>query len=804
MKRGDTPRKNRGAAPPRDFVLAGALVLGSCVWAQERGATLREAAPLLAAAPTSVPAPGTLTEQVIRGRVQLEAGNEAAMLTLQNAAQQSLAPLATAAGPEILTKSPNEMPKTASFYVLARQAAEAHYWWGVAADRFAQRDWAMTAFARSARFALGDKSGTYSAAREALPNLRGALGEGLPLVAPDDTLETISSIAHANLVTGERLWRPLRFTFNVTDSAFAPDNFFAANAPAAPKQLEFLITDGYKLFASPSPRDPNPELTQVPPPFRGVPKDALPRVLKMSTIVAGFVRETDGPNRGMWRQIVRVHYPHAVLAKNNRDDLPRAEALCLQFLKIHAQTRLALGLENPYTRQPLASNPPLTTLWLSEVSALWPRDEDDPAVLASLGMIEMPKVNIPSTSKPPEIREIETTPISRPWLAAGQSLDVPGDIIFFKTSQPRSEAEWLRQLAHEYGHVVLPTFNGFRPPLEPFANGLLGETLGMMWAAASPAEFAAPLQALKGARRIPALPAVSLVNTQASATLQPATLPGGDTETVDFAREMESHVAANALLSLNQWNLQGPGSALRRARNAAGLQYLQGLATYIERVYGARILSSALVSLPRTATAQLDPDDEAEPINVVSGSGASGSLAVGAGALAPGILPNGVPLPAPPMMPPLQSTALLESFGTTLKNAFAPGQTKLPIWLPGALTSPGTKLSAVELIARAPSGLKNGERATSWLFVPLNAVALRIEWKTTPGAQPLLVEGGWKSSPLPPTAPGATHASRIDTAGRSGWQRFAFTAPANLTWSGAWFEKAPNTPAVSGVAPARR
>lgn len=815
MKSGETPRKKRSAAAPVGLVLAAALLPCSRVWAQAgvvaaSEGVRREAAPLVTpvSAPDATTAQGTLTEQIIRGRVQLEAGNQAAMLTLQNAAQQSLGPLVAAAGPEILTKSPGEMPRTATFYVLARQAAEAHYWWGVAADRFAQRDWAMVAFARAARFALGDRSGIFSAAREALPNLRGALSEGLPLVAPDDTLETISSIAHANPVTGERLWRPLRFAFNLSDNAFTPTTSATPNAPGGTRKLEFLITDGYRLFASPSARDVKPEMANVPPPFRGVPDDALPGVLKMSTVVTGFMREQDGPNRGMWRQIVRVHYPHKVKTKNNRDDLPRAEALCLQFLKIHALTRLALGLENPYLTRPLASNPPLTTIWLSEVSALWPRDEDDPAILASLGMIEMPKVNIPSTSKPPTITEIETTPVSRPWLASGQSLDVPGDIIFFKTSEPRSEAEWLRELAHEYGHVVLPIFNGFRPPLEPFGNGLLGESLGIMWAAAAPTEFASPLQEIQAARTAPLLPAasVTLVDTASAATAQPATLPAAETEGRDFARELESHVAANALASLNQWNLQGPGAASRRDPNAAGLQYLQGLTVYIERVYGARTLSAALTALPRMASVPLDPTDETATVNVVSGSGTPGSLAVGAGGLLPGTLPNNVPVSTPAEIPPLQSVALLNSFAASLKNGFAENQNKLPIWLAGSLSAPVTKLSAAQLIARAPSGLKSGERATSWLFVPINAAALRIEWKSASGAQAMTVDGGWKASTLPPTVPGATHALRIETAGHSGWQRFAFTAPADLTWSGAWFEKAANAPAAaaSGSAPPRR
>jgi hypothetical protein len=96
-------------------------------------------------------------------------------------------------------------------------------------------------------------------------------------------------------------------------------------------------------------------------------------------------------------------------------------------------------------------------------------------------------------------------------------------------------------------------------------------------------------------------------------------------------------------------------------------------------------------------------------------------------------------------------------------------------------------------------GLKNGERATCWLFVPPNAVDLNVEWKSAPGAPSLTVEGGWKVAPVAPTTPGATGATRIEINGRAGWQRFAFAAQNDLLWSGARFEKA-NTANAPGVA----
>lgn len=727
--------------------------------------------------PNTGPSPTTpsptvsLTDQIIRGRVQLEAGNRQAIATLQTAAQQSLAPLNTVAGPEILTMKPESMPKNPAFGLILRQAAEAHFWWGVAADRFASRDIALTAFARAARFYAGDRSGTYSAARESMANLRGSLTEGLPQFAPDDTLDTIASLAHGGL------WRPLRLIFDFNSNTFTPS---VAHGEQSKGQQEFLITDG-KVFLSGNSRDPKANLKQIPPPFRHIANDALPRAMSLSNVIIGYVRETEGANRGLWRQSVRVRYPHQSLTAKNRDDRPRATALCLQFLKLHVLMRRAVGLENAYSLASLGTSNSVTTIWLSEVSALWPVDEDDPAVLAALGMVFMPKVNAPGTKIREDV-EVDVSPLSRPWLVAGQMDDAPGDIVFYKTAQPRSEAEWLRELAHEYGHVALPPFNGFRPPLEPYGNGALGETLSMMWVASAPDVFKAPEQEIVLARKggsttLPrpivattAVPSGVHLVTETSAIVP---VVGAAPPMDDFGREALNHVETYALPSLNFWNAQGPGSTLRRDGNDAGLKYLQGLATYVERVYGAPLLGEAMGALQRVAEVTPKPED------VVPGNGAVGSPLL--------LVPNSPP-PAP-----MQAPALLENVAAVLKNPFADGQTILPVWLPGALVMPTTKLTAQSLVTRAPLGLKAGERATCWLYVPTNAAALRIEWKSA-STGPLTIEGGWRSALLSAaqvaaSQSGATQGVRIETVGRPGWQRFAFTAPADLTWSGAWFEK---------------
>ncbi len=401
--------------------------------------------------------------------------------------------------------------------------------------------------------------------------------------------------------------------------------------------------------------------------------------------------------------MVRVHYPHPSLTSKNRDDRPRAEMLALQFLKLHTIVERAIGLENPYAMEVRPGNHPVNTIWLSEVSALWPADEEDPAILAALGLVYMPKVNVPG-SKPRENTELDVSPYSRPWLAAGQTDAVPGDIVFFKMTEPRSEAEWVRELVHEYGHVVLPPFNGFKPPLEPYGNGVLGETIGMMWVANAPKMFDKPAVEIASARQARSSgtgPALAIAKLEGAARavdiaagdddLNGTRLATATTADDDFRREALNNVQANALTSLNDWNLQGPNSALRGETGADGLHYLQGLGTYVERVYGAPLLGRVLGALPRIAEPR-SLSEAPTPVSVY------------------------LPVPSSAPSPLMQAHAFLDNIAVTLKNPFADGETKLPIWLPGALITPTTKLTAQSLVSRAPMGLKGSERAVCWLF----------------------------------------------------------------------------------------
>lgn len=54
------------------------------------------------------------------------------------------------------------------------------------------------------------------------------------------------------------------------------------------------------------------------------------------------------------------------------------------------------------------------------------------------------------------------------------------NLFFYQVEKPRSPLEWLREIAHELGHLALPGWSGFQEP-EGWANGDLGERLLLHW-----------------------------------------------------------------------------------------------------------------------------------------------------------------------------------------------------------------------------------------------------------------------------------------------------------------------------------
>jgi hypothetical protein len=496
--------------------------------------------------------PGDETrDALLRGRSQLDSNDARAVLTLRDASQRALVALGQVAGPNILMAVPESLPNDVVTAGLAQKAAEAHYYWGLAADRFARRDEAITAFSRAVRLSRAVSGPTTDGGtlrRDAAQDLGRVLREGLPLIAPDDALDSIATIAHRDL------WTPRRFSFD-------PSGLSSEIEGATLPKSEFLITDG-KLFP---PVGPNNTLARVPPLYQSVPPDSLPPSLKLDKMVAGYARETSGPNKGQWRQNVRVFYASPYLTKDKRDDFPRAKVLCEQFLRVSALFRSQIGAQNLYARGDRIEG--VTTLWLLEISALWPQDDDDPAILAQLGPL-MPDLN---TGPKRDATDPVVTALMRPWMPiAGHLESDPGEMLFWKSSLARSEAEWIREICHEYGHVALPPLGGFRPPLEPYANGMMGETLGLLWVAGVPNALN-----LSGANRpagatAPKTPQVSAIEAQITAQTVPA---------------------------LKFFLQSRPESALRASGSADGWKYLQGLTIYLERVYGGKTLGRVLSPL---------------------------------------------------------------------------------------------------------------------------------------------------------------------------------------------------------------
>lgn len=657
-------------------------------------------------------------DQILQGRAMLDENDPRSVAILRDAAQTALRGLIAATGPEVLSAAPNSLPDDVLTSGLARKAAEAHLYWGLAADRFAQRDEAITALARAVRLSRAVKGGDSTLQRDAANDLGRVLREGLPFTAPDDTLVSIAELAHGNL------WKPRRLNFDV-----------APLKTEGPQKLEFLITDG-KVFP-PVPNTPNgtASLVRVPPLYQNVPSDKLPQSLQLDKMIAGYVRETSGPLKGQWRQIVRVFYASPFLTRDRRNDMPRAQELATQFLKIHALFWAQLGVSNLYSTIGATGDRAngglggVTTLWLMEISAIWPADEEDPRVAALMGPL-MPKPNT-GENRNTQPTEVVVSPLSYPWEAAisAQIDSAPGEILFWKAGLQRPPAEWVRELSHEYGHVALPPFGGFRPPLEPYANGVLGETVGMLWAAALPDQWSET-------------PELRLVGAVAALPLPPrddeprVTPVAAQNAKFDLTEDFSEHIENNALPALKLFAVEGPNSPLKARTNRDGLRYLQGLTTYVERVYGPPLLGKALQPLAVRA---------AQTENAM----ARRSL--------------------------LNTQHLLDALPFVWRDAWN-GEKSLSIWLPGALA--GTDFNAQTLVARGPVKLRVGTHYSGWLWVPAGADSLRIDG---PGIESARVEGGAVT-----TAPGAL---RLNFGGKTGWIKFSLTPGADVMVNEARFDK---------------
>ena len=131
----------------------------------------------------------------------------------------------------------------------------------------------------------------------------------------------------------------------------------------------------------------------------------------------------------------------------------------------------------------------------------------------------------------------------------------------------RSGLEWARELAHEFGHYLLPGASGYREP-ESWANGVLGERLFLKWLR----------EDLRAGRLDPAeVPYVKLP-------------------------ELDDYCAKQVTPLIEQIQQRGPDAATIKGEDRRATNAFTGLLLYSDTVYGSRSVMNMLAFLPRRNT----------------------------------------------------------------------------------------------------------------------------------------------------------------------------------------------------------
>lgn len=119
----------------------------------------------------------------------------------------------------------------------------------------------------------------------------------------------------------------------------------------------------------------------------------------------------------------------------------------------------------------------------------------------------------------------------------------------------RSGVEWVRQIAHEYGHYALPGVSGFIEP-EEWGNGVLGERLYVKWLAEVLQEGSA----------------------------------GGDAVPFATPEAVRAYVDRQVAPLIERVARDGVDFQQLTRRDGAGMRAFVGLALYVDAVYGSEML----------------------------------------------------------------------------------------------------------------------------------------------------------------------------------------------------------------------
>ena len=266
------------------------------------------------------------------GRDLLTAGDPRSEPTLRAAAQGALQLLKTSTGTDVLEAAPGTLPDDALTRALATQAAQAHLWWGVSAQKFAGRDEAITALSRAKRLlsAAPATPMTLGApdtlARDINLELGKELTAGLPLIAPDDVLGDIAQLMH-----GDR-WTPREFDF-----AVAGQSAVGAKTAIAPAGHRWRTVSAAASQQSRASRRARPRFYAEP----DRPRSCRPR--SSSTKWSPVTRsKPTAPTEASGAKSCACFTHRNFLTEGKRNDLPRAR----QFGRSVSQGAVALPRAN--------------------------------------------------------------------------------------------------------------------------------------------------------------------------------------------------------------------------------------------------------------------------------------------------------------------------------------------------------------------------------------------------------------------------------------------------------------------------
>ncbi len=147
------------------------------------------------------------------------------------------------------------------------------------------------------------------------------------------------------------------------------------------------------------------------------------------------------------------------------------------------------------------------------------------------------------------------------------------NVFLYDVSRDRRPVEWLREVAHEWGHYALPRMGRFTEP-EPYASGVLGEVL-FLQLLAEEAELGVgePWPSERAQAAIGGL------------------WGNGRVELAGYLDDMRHK-------TLDLWLEQGPNSELAAGLGARSFLYLVGAMRWVEAAHGHDMLRATLLKAP--------------------------------------------------------------------------------------------------------------------------------------------------------------------------------------------------------------